>query len=499
MATTLTQTGAEVQTAIENAAYKINVLDYGADLTGSSDSTTAFTNAFAAIRTSISDNKTTKALIIPPGTYKISGSVNATNIFAWNVYVDGMGAVLNCDGANKNSIDMTGSRGFHIYGLTFDGDATNTPDCGLFVGPIGTATCGNNAFYDCKWVGDWDVAAFWNHGSETSKYYNCYFFNEKTGERYAYLGDGYNQFGAASDFQTVRAADTAVSYTQNAFYGCIFRNDGDDAGLYLAGTSGWYFDRGCYHLAFDKCNVRLFQNTAVRNSNLHLNGLFETDQTPGVDHVLEIICDNGEISAMENCELIFNSPLADVSLISVIDSAAGTAGTLKFSCCTLRVHTSSVDLLDSGNNGVIEFTGQIFFRDFADMNLEGFSVVDAVVHTSETTRVIQYGSGVYQTATASTTLTINDAGKVYTNETATGNIAFTLPSAKKGLFFPFVVQNTNTLTINANTGDVIRINGSSSSSAGSAAANVRDDMLALLAINNTDWVAVGVTGTWTLT
>jgi hypothetical protein len=118
-----------------------NVKDpaYGAAGNGTTDDTAAFTAVWAAVLATqvvISNNNYVKNYIyIPPGVYRISGSINWTDLFAWNVHVIAYGAVFLCDGANKNSLDITNSRGIHIKGLTLKGDSTNVPDCGILIGP----------------------------------------------------------------------------------------------------------------------------------------------------------------------------------------------------------------------------------------------------------------------------------------------------------------------------------------------------------------------------
>lgn len=75
----------------------------------------------------------------------------------------------------------------------------------------------------------------------------------------------------------------------------------------------------------------------------------------------------------------------------------------------------------------------------------------------------------------------------------------TLPSATDGLEFHFYFSGTEaSLTITAAAGDTIRIGPNVSSSGGTATTTAEGSYLALVAINDTEWVAQSMVGTWTL-
>lgn len=104
------------------------------------------------------------------------------------------------------------------------------------------------------------------------------------------------------------------------------------------------------------------------------------------------------------------------------------------------------------------------------------------------------------TAQASTplTLTSGDSGKVYTNEGATAQIVFNLPTAAAGLNFTFIVQDTDGMQIVAASGDTIRVAGSATPAAGNISATTIGNTVQLIAINATEWIAVYYVGTWTV-
>ena len=83
----------------------------------------------------------------------------------------------------------------------------------------------------------------------------------------------------------------------------------------------------------------------------------------------------------------------------------------------------------------------------------------------------------------------------------TGTATATLPaSPSQGDRVGFAVDTTNILTIQANTGQVIRIGSSPSASAGTAVSTARGDSVALVyRTADTTWIATSVIGNWTVT
>lgn len=83
----------------------------------------------------------------------------------------------------------------------------------------------------------------------------------------------------------------------------------------------------------------------------------------------------------------------------------------------------------------------------------------------------------------------------------TGTATATLPaSPSQGNVIAFSVDAANILTIQANTGQVIRIGSGVSASAGTAANNARGDSVTLVyRSSDSAWIASSVIGTWTIT
>lgn len=94
-------------------------------------------------------------------------------------------------------------------------------------------------------------------------------------------------------------------------------------------------------------------------------------------------------------------------------------------------------------------------------------------------------------------LTSSESDKVLTNEGSTAQNYHTLPTAAAGLTFTFVVQDGDGIRIVANTGDTIRVAGTVSASAGYTESTTVGDVITLIAINATEWIAISYIGTWT--
>lgn len=94
----------------------------------------------------------------------------------------------------------------------------------------------------------------------------------------------------------------------------------------------------------------------------------------------------------------------------------------------------------------------------------------------------------------------SDSGKLFTNEGATSKVLFNLPSAASGLNYKFYVLDTDGIDIKAASGDTINYidmldSGGSDRqtlAGGTITAIQNGSTLELVAINNTNWVAINV-------
>ena len=86
-----------------------------------------------------------------------------------------------------------------------------------------------------------------------------------------------------------------------------------------------------------------------------------------------------------------------------------------------------------------------------------------------------------------------------TNEGATSQEETILPAAVANLLRVFYVQDADGIKITAGEGDTIRLAGSVSAAAGNITSSTIGSAVILLAINATEWVAISIVGTWTVT
>lgn len=101
--------------------------------------------------------------------------------------------------------------------------------------------------------------------------------------------------------------------------------------------------------------------------------------------------------------------------------------------------------------------------------------------------------------TTGRTLTINEQGGIITNSGAAGSTTYTLPaSPRPGDTYTFMVLTAQNMVVDANTGQTIRIAGSTSTSGGTATNGTVGGVLKIKAVSTTLWVAEYSTGTWTL-
>ena len=95
-------------------------------------------------------------------------------------------------------------------------------------------------------------------------------------------------------------------------------------------------------------------------------------------------------------------------------------------------------------------------------------------------------------------LTELESGKVFTNEGVSAANYHTLPAARAGLTYTFVVQDTDGIRVVAGAGDTIRITASATPAAGYVEAATIGNCITLVAINATEWVSIATVGTWTV-
>lgn len=187
----------------------VNVLTYGADPTGATQSTAAFQAAITAAGTN-------GTVFIPPGDYNITGGLNLTNIQGGGLggfTLQGSGngtTILRATGATNAILDLTGSAGMAINDLM------------LYANPgSGTNYC---VLLAASTINPSDVIRFTNIGIEswasTVTWYNCGCSDgdminvgmvnyNPSAAAVMYYAQG-NPFGATSNFTTVQSGNLQI-------------------------------------------------------------------------------------------------------------------------------------------------------------------------------------------------------------------------------------------------------------------------------------------------
>jgi hypothetical protein len=140
-------------------------------------------------------------------------------------------------------------------------------------------------------------------------------------------------------------------------------------------------------------------------------------------------------------------------------------------------------------------TGTKDFIKFKTGGVDKFNVSSAGAMTLASTLLNQVL--VSPKSTTPVTVANADSNTYYTNEGATALGVFNLPTAVANLKYTFIVQDSDGIKVVANTGDTIRVGGVVSGTAGYTTSTNIGDVVTLVAINATEWVATSIVGSWT--
>ena len=160
--------------------------------------------------------------------------------------VAGGGAVILGRCAGEPVIDALGTRWLTVRDLTVLGDPTATPSTGVQVGVLSKEiVADDHRFENIKILGHFSLACLYNRGAETSSFDHLLLWNDHRGS-YCLIQDGTNHFGLVSRFATGDIpTDTALSFNENLFTNCDFRQGGYGTPLWLGDTARHAFIR-CY-------------------------------------------------------------------------------------------------------------------------------------------------------------------------------------------------------------------------------------------------------------
>ena len=153
----------------------VSVLDFGADPTGSSDSTTAIQNAINYCQT----NKRT--LLLNGGTYQTTATLVINNPYGGGLTIVGEGDGTSVIKANHNGtavISMIGATNCTLFNFGIVGGLTSTPSifpkCGIITGRSSANSAGWHTFIKLQISGSYSQAGIYNIASEGNSWYDLF-------------------------------------------------------------------------------------------------------------------------------------------------------------------------------------------------------------------------------------------------------------------------------------------------------------------------------------
>lgn len=424
-----------VKTALDSVNLKLqrfpDVLDLGLVNDGFADASNALEAFWQQIRASrvnydpSSLDWVPTKYVLPPGKYRITRSINWTNLRAWNVHIEAEGALIVTEASGKPAIDMCDCRGVHINGLAIQTAAGTIAQSAVLIGPAGMNTCGNNRFSNVKTAGDYSIAACHNIGSETTLSDFCYWQN-RIGSGFGYAADCNNLLGATSDYVALRAVGVPTSFTSNLFHSCRFANYAASGNaVYLEGTAGWSFDKGCYFLSFDNACVVIRQAPANRTASLKMAGLFETTQGNGLKYCVKFVVDDGFTSACDGFDLDVATPHASSAVIR-LETPSGapmTSGAFSIRSASIRMDATfgNSPTLFSGSR--LSFAGELRVRPSAVIDLSSLVDMHGVIYTADASLITRGVNGSTHSYLISDDITLAKQGMQF-GGAGTGAIGF---------------------------------------------------------------------------
>jgi hypothetical protein len=191
--------------------WRLNPAMAGGDPTGVADSTAAYNAIFDFIRSDAASGTTpsvfTKYIVEGwGGTHRIEGSVDATDITAWDFTIEGGAIIAAC--AGKIALDTTNSRGVTLSKFVMYGDEDNMPYVGICSAraTTGVGSCDNILHDNITLAGFYELAADYCYASEVSMRVECRYFNYNP-DGYCGIYEGDDNHPVTSDFLTIRTGE----------------------------------------------------------------------------------------------------------------------------------------------------------------------------------------------------------------------------------------------------------------------------------------------------
>jgi hypothetical protein len=215
----------------------VNILDFGADPTGTTDSAAAIQAAINSVKTNGGD------IYIPAGIFRVNSALDVTGIAAKSVSFIGAGRRTSLIYAYHSGhvFDCTGSQfllfqDIGVWGLT------PFPQTAFFFARLSTnASAGQNYLNRVQTNGTYTVAAIYNYAAEEFHMDDCYCTNSYAGAAVLQITRN-NIAGLASTFKTVATGNQST--TQYDFSGCAFNSyatSGTHGCIQLQGVSAISF------------------------------------------------------------------------------------------------------------------------------------------------------------------------------------------------------------------------------------------------------------------
>ena len=218
---------------------------------------------------------------------------------------------------------------------------------------------------------------------------------------------------------------------------------------------------------------------------------------PGSNVTLGIVDDPGNLSTdvtINAGSAIIGTPLASVSL--TFSPAAGATTTLTHNFGNANHVTTCQD--SSGN---VFIPSVLTLGANSDAITTGAAMTNAVCTAINSTGALTNSLNIV-TKTSAYQLLASDSGSIFTNTGASGSVVLTLPTSANttvGLHYEVYVDAAQTLEVLAGTGVTIQVAGVTGGTAGNAQSATSGDIIDLVALSTTRWVARKVIGVWSVT
>jgi hypothetical protein len=506
-----------------------NILQFGADPTGTNDVSTAFKNALLAT-VAVGGGK----VIVPRGTYKVSASIQPGTI-AGDIIIEFEGAKLvAATGLDDPVLDLRPS----ASAITDYTCRIINPkiDCSAGTTAVGTDGCTaiNAQYYRQLIIKNPDLYGGSNPTNTNSdsgvSAISCA-HTRIEGGTIAGFGDagvypsGDNTAGATGDGSVTEIVGTyfyrcnvGVTPKRELEYllveGCKFEEC--VAGIVAAEVSPYVAPARKMDIRgnrFKKCKANIARYRGITTGSFSDNivedwGYDYTGTTSAGGNAIALLaygtsnlkCTN---NVFELVEWARDQHVAVLLDNVTLDGTPYTQGNHHFEGNTYR--GAAYGIYEGSGGTRSDYVGEIFDDvttpfggSFHVDSLASYRVITSKRDFSRLNGIVRPITGAIEHKASSVTLTAADSGGVYTNIGATALVVITLPAAAAGLKYTFIVTDSDGIQIKAVSGDYILTNTGASTSGGTATNTSPYSSITLEAVSSDSFVATAMTGTWTL-